>query len=248
MRNLTALLLGLILASSMLAQGGMQPGPGTPRSASAGIAFDAATDGGNNGGSTSTQSFSHTCSGSNRILFVGIVGDVIPGADDVSSVTYNGVGMTLVDKYTSATSNARFTYLYMLVAPTTGSNTVAITFATTHFIFGGAVSYTGAKQTGQPDASAKSNAGSNVSSWATSVTTVANNSWAVLMENGYDANNAPAAGAGSTRRTFDPAFGGWGLFDSNGPKTPAGLYSMTTTYPGSPTAYITHVMASIAPL
>ena len=67
------------------------------------IAFDAATDGGNvNPGTTLT--FAHTCTGSLGLLVVGFNGDNIGGADDVSSVTYNGVALTLADKQVNPAS------------------------------------------------------------------------------------------------------------------------------------------------
>lgn len=225
------------------------PGPGTTHSvAAATIALDAASDGGNNGGTGTNLTWSHTCTGSNRILFVGVVGDVITGGvDDVSSITYNGAGMTLAAKRTVEGSSNRFIYLYYLIAPATGSNSVSVDFSSSHFILAGAISYTGAKQSAQPDATANSNAGSNVTSWATSVTVVANNSWAIVVEQGFNSSNLPAAGTGSTLRQVDAAFGTMAMFDSNGPLA-AGSRSMTTTRTTAPTSWISHVMVSFAPL
>ena len=53
------------------------------------IAFDAATDGGNNAGITTSLTFAHTCTGSNGFLDVCFSGDTIGGSDDVTGVTYN---------------------------------------------------------------------------------------------------------------------------------------------------------------
>ncbi len=59
--------------------------------------FDNAADGGNNGGSTTSLTYSYTVgTNSNRLLLVNLVGD--PSADDISSVTYAGAPMTLITK------------------------------------------------------------------------------------------------------------------------------------------------------
>lgn len=209
------------------------------------IAFDAATDGGNNGGTTNSRTFSHTCTGSDRILFVGFCGDVSPGNDDITSVTYNGVGLSLVGKRTDD-NTSRMLYLYMLVGPASGANDVVISCTNNHYLLAGAVSYTGVAQSGQPDASTTNISGALATTLTTSLTTVADNCWTVLVEGGFNANAAPTAGAGSTRRTFDAAFGTWGLFDSNSAITPAGSYSMTTDRSSSDN-FIAHVMASVSP-
>jgi hypothetical protein len=58
------------------------------------IAVDATSQ--DHSATATSLTFSHTCSGSNRILFVGIVGDIT--TDTVTGVTYAGVSMTLVGK------------------------------------------------------------------------------------------------------------------------------------------------------
>jgi hypothetical protein len=212
------------------------------------ITFDAATDGGNVNPGTSLT-WSHTCTGSLLILFVGFNGDNIGAADDITSVTYNGVSMTLAAKQINPASGGdRDTYLYYLLGPATGAHNVVISCTSSHVLQGGAVSYTGVKQSGQPDATAINfEVTPSAKTLTTSVTTVADNCWTVLVEGCFDAAN-PLAGAGSTRRTFDGVNGGWGLFDSNAPKTPAGSTSMTTTRANDPFSLaILHVMASFQP-
>ena len=105
------------------------------------VAFDAVSSA---GGSTSSFSWSHTCSGSNRILLLGITW--YDSGDTVSAVTYNSVAMTAVPS--STVTNGQYTaILYYLLAPTTGSNTVAVTFSGSVFDFGGgAISFTGVDQ------------------------------------------------------------------------------------------------------
>jgi hypothetical protein len=203
------------------------------------IAFDAATNAGANGGTSFT--FAHTCSGSDRILFVGFVWD--PGDDDVVSVTYNSVAMTLVAKILTGGMNR---YLYRLVAPATGANNVVITITTGRTVFAGATSYTGVDQGSQP-AGTTNNSASGATSLLTSITTTVDNAWTVLLEGSYNGNPEPGAGTGSTKRTADASFGTWGLFDSGGAISPAGSYSMTTTRTSATDREIGHIMVAINP-
>jgi hypothetical protein len=204
------------------------------------IAIGSFVDGGNNGDVTNNLTFAFN-NVAGDYMRVGFVGDLPGGVDDVSSVTYNGVAMTLIDKI----SGDRWLYLYDLVAPATGSNNVVITCGSSHYILAGAVSYTGCKNSGQPDNKWESATPGTDTTLTTSLTPVADNCWMNLVNNGYDGGGAPGAGTGSTRRVYDATFGTWGFFDSNGPITPAASYSMTTTYASS--SAITHEMASIAP-
>ena len=210
--------------------------------AQAAIAFDAATDGENNGFSTSTLSFSHTTSGSNRLLIVGVAGDGT--TDDCSGggngVTFNGDAMTLVDK-AQHTGQSRWTYAFLLVNPDAGAHTVLVTCGSTHFIGAVAVSYTGTAQTGQPDASNTNSGDNGGGTLTTSVTTVEDNSWTVLLA--HDDGGVLTAGTGSTLRVDDAAFSIVGIFDSNGPHTPAGSESMDISGAGARAT----VIVSIAP-
>lgn len=208
------------------------------------IGFNAATDGGNNGGTTTSLTFSHTCSSNaNRALIVGISGDSLAGVDDISSVTYNSVGMTLIDK-TSYVDTDRFHYLYILLNPASGAHNVVVTASSTHYILAGAADYYNVKQTGQPSAQTTS---SGLDPKTTSLTTVDDRSWVVLLAGGYNLSIAPAAGTGSTRRAYDVPFGTWGLFDSNGVVTPPGSYSMTTDWESGSPQNLAHILAALSP-
>lgn len=211
------------------------------------IAFNAAADLGNNGGTTNSLTASYTCgSGSNRLLVVGLVGDTDNGNDDITSVTYGGVAMTLAKKSASATGGTlRYDYIYYLLNPASGANNVVINCTNNHFLLAVAADYTGVKQSGQPDATTTQTSGSAVTSLTTSITTVADNCWAVLLEQQDKTGATPTAGAGATRRTFGASFNQPALFDSGGAITPAGSYSMTTNY--GIADLITHVIASFSP-
>lgn len=194
------------------------------------IAFDAATNGGlTNPGSSKT--FAHTTSGSDRILFVGVFGST---TDVITGVTYAGVSMNLIAK---DSNGDRWAYLFYLAAPATGSNNVVISASASGAIYGGAASYTGASQTGIPDAFKVEKA-----SATTNITTVADNSWVVSVFRGL--GGSPTAGTGLTNRITSGGTG-FAMFDQNGPNTPAGsTANMTVNTPGTNQVWI---LASFAP-
>jgi hypothetical protein len=152
----------------------------------------------------STLSWSHTCTGSNRILFVSCMSNT---SDDLTGVTYNSVSMTQVGKI-QLPSSGRWQYLYYLIAPATGSNTITVTASGTTFLQGTATSYTGAKQSGQPDSS-NTNSGTSTSITA-STTVVASNCWLVMGSG--DNVGGESAGAGTTLRN---STNGNAISDSN---------------------------------
>lgn len=198
------------------------------------IAFDAATQGGFTSGTTHT--FSHTCTGTDRILFVHSFHN--DSTDRQTGVTYNGVAMTLVNKATPAST--RYTYLWYLINPATGANNVVITAGSSTAIGGNAVSYTGADQTTQPDASSITT--DSLATKVSSITTVADNCWSVLAHIGNGTN--PTASTNSTLRAGNATYSDGDLFDNNGVITPAGSYSMTLTAGAVPSS---RLMASIKP-
>jgi len=154
------------------------------------IALDVATGGGNNGGGTS-HTFSHTCTGSNLILFVSI--GTNSSSDLITGVTYNGVAMTLVDKQQGTSTN--YAYLYYLINPTTGAHNVVISASSSTTIYSDSVSYTGVRQSAQPDS--KNKGTETGATFTLSTTVVSSNCW--LVSNAIDFDGA-SAGAGTTLR------------------------------------------------
>lgn len=203
------------------------------------IAFDAATDGGNNSGITDSLTFSHTCTGTDLVLWVGLSGDVSAGADDISSVTYAGAALSLVGKVQGTSS--RWVYLYVKTNPATGANDVVITAGSSHYLIGVACSYTGAHIT-QPDGTPVT--GSNVSDTSLSlqVTTTVDNAWAVMV--GHADNGITGAGTATTQRVLGSPFDLPGFYDSDGVVSPAGNRTLTFNCNNSP---VGGVIASMAP-
>jgi len=87
-----------------------------------------------------TFSWSHTCTGAQRVLIVTVN---INGTMVVNSITYNSVGLTFV----GGVNNIVRSEMWYLIAPDTGANTVLVTLASGASKIGGSQSYTGASQT-----------------------------------------------------------------------------------------------------
>lgn len=202
------------------------------------IAFDAKT--GMVTGSGTTISTTHTCTGSDRIVWVGI--SIRSTRTITSAPTYDGVTMTQSGS-TSGTANIT-NYLYYLINPSTTSGaTVTATQSVADNWALAVISYTGAKQSGQPDATSVGGP-STATSYSQSVTSVADNCFAVL----YGDNNSGASLTGGTNTTIrnqpEVAFTGAFLADSTAAKTPAGTFTLAFT---SASGTAAACMASFAP-
>ena len=97
-----------------------------------------------------TLSWSHTVSaGSNRMLVVGVVTDGV--ATKPSSVTWGGVALSNVGFVSNAqggdSDKRALVSVWTLVAPASGTNTVAATLTGGSAVVAGATSYTGVDQT-----------------------------------------------------------------------------------------------------
>lgn len=209
------------------------------------IAFDAATDGGLVNPGTSLT-WSHTVTGSNRILRVGCFGDLVSGdatGVKITGATADAVAMNLITKIAEnngATPAAdRWVYLFELPGIAAGSVAIAINASSSIAIGGAAASYNGAAQTGQPDAFTTNF--TNGTTLTTSLSSIADNCWFGLVAKQSAAT--PTAGTGATTRVTSTS--GIVLMDSNGPKTPAGSYSMTAD--AASTGDFAIIMASFSP-
>lgn len=93
--------------------------------------------------SATSCSWSHTCTGTNLILFaifnLGGVGDMTGFA-----ATYNGVAMTL---WQTVVSSGKVLAICYLIAPATGAHTLAASWTTSQNCRGNSVSYTAVHQT-----------------------------------------------------------------------------------------------------
>jgi hypothetical protein len=187
--------------------------------ARAAIALDTSVNGGQVTGTSLT--WSHTCTGSNLILFVSTV-DGTGGSSNITGVTYAGVAMTKIGTGVQV-SGDRWIELWYLIAPTTGANNVVVSANTSVYMHGISASYTGASQTGQPDAS---NAATGTGVTATvNVVTAADNCWTVTTAKSGGGSTI----SGGTNDTLRQSSGQIMQGDSNGPLSPAGTYTMTAS-------------------
>lgn len=203
------------------------------------IAFDASSS--SVATAVSSVTLSHTCAGINRILFVGLTTyDGAGTADLITGVTYNGSALTLINKYQTGGNNG-MDWLFYIVNPSLGANNIVVSSSkVTQQIDVIGASYTGASQTGIPDASATGDTGS--SPLTISLTTVSNNCWVIGQ---CSTNNGAviSAGTGTTQRVA--ARNGSKFFDSNGPKVTAGSTSLQVS---SASGYPFGCIASFAPV
>lgn len=190
------------------------------------IAYDTSSTNGAESTGTSI-SWSHTCTGSNRALVV-IVEYAAYHSTATPSVTYNGVSMTEIAYSDWPGSTVASCTLFYLSNPASGTNTVTITFGSSIPGSGIALSYTGVKQTGQPEANSTQTVyPPSIGSLTQTVTTSTGNSWLVGGATS-GSTGAKTAGSGTTIRNEITAayLGGW---DSGGALSPAGSYSLSIT-------------------
>jgi len=175
------------------------------------IAVDAVSSGAN--GTDTTRSVSHTVSGSDRLLLVGVYteksGDA--GTECITGVTWNGVSMTKISTKIRS-NNLGYMYLYGLVAPDTGTHTAVASCSATAYMTIQAVSYTGVYQDSVPTVhnEGASNTGTSLD---VSVTVTVDDSWL----SGYGLADNCGFGAGTNGTLQGSVFNcseGW--VDSNG--------------------------------
>lgn len=205
MRQLLALL--LIVSSVLLF---------TPISAqAAAITFDQCTTG-NSGVSTTPLTFSTTPSSGATILVVGVYLTSSTGVNDVSTITYNGSSMTIIDRVPSvAGQNA--TVLAAIVNPTAGANNVVVEWppATGGRAQAVACSYFGTSSGVLPSVSANNHSTAAATLTVGPIISPNANSWLV----GIFGNNQidPVTYTGScSQRQSQGAGSGVDMVDSNG--------------------------------
>lgn len=202
------------------------------------IAFDAKT--GMVTGSGTTISTTHTATGSNRIVFVGIT---IRSTRTITvAPTYAGVAMTQSGS-TSGTTGVT-NYLYYLIAPSTtaGATVTATQNASDNWAMT-VISYANVRQTGQPDATSVGGP-TTTTSYSQSVTTVRDNCWAVLYGNATSGSTLTAGSNTIIRNQPEVAFTGAFIIDTNSAKTPAGTDTLNVT---SSSQTFAGCMASFSP-
>lgn len=187
------------------------------------IAFDAVSGAQTVGSAHTSQTWSHTCSGSDLILFV-IIGTYNSlGGGKISGVTYGGVAMTRYNGEQAQQSNQQVS-VYYLLNPSTGANNVVASFASQTYSWCSAASYSGVSQSGFPDNEVDSTGtGTSISS---TITPVASDCWLVMLVMG---NRQKSASTGATYRGQSGAGQGTAIADSNGTVSGSTTIAMTQT-------------------
>ena len=186
------------------------------------IALDSSSG---SGVSTSSLSYSHTISGSDRILIMGVT--FATGTSINGTPTYGGVSMTQIDSVIAAAgSTFSNTYFFYLLAPTVGTANIVINGSTSNYIYSSAISYTGVDQTNPIDASGSFTQASSTSI-TKSITTTADNCWLSSFTVSGTANSISAGTNVTQRQNIGPGWCASG--DTNAAQTPAGSYGQTWT-------------------
>lgn len=194
--------------------------------ATTGIAFDAASNSGYQA-AASTYNWSHTCTGSDRFLSVDV--SLLSAGSTVTSITYNGVAMSLIRAQTTVTSFGRVES-WGLAAPASGANSIIVTLSGSIASAGCAVSYTGVNQY-TPTEAANSAQATNVGAAdaTVTVTPVADNCWI----HGAVASDDASVTANQTTRNNVTGVGGSGADEDTGPITPAAATAVSYTGVGA---------------
>lgn len=176
-------------------------------------------------GNVSSFTFSHTCSGSERLLLVGVANNN-SSVTSTLTATYNGVAMTFL-LHSVTGSETRSCDFFGLLAPDTGTHDVTVTKGaqTSTEFYAGATSFTGVLQStpiAHDIGSGNNTAGTSTSSTTTLVTSV-DGCWAYLVfaKNGTTANSNSIILSNVSGR---------GAATSNGPITPIGTYTMVINH------------------
>jgi hypothetical protein len=187
-------------------------------------AFDAAAQG---AAVDVTVTFSHTCSGTDRVLYV----RVNVNTNTITSIQYAGVDMTqiLVDT-TNAPGNTL--YIYRLVAPATGANNVVInTTGSAAFLTAVSMSFSGVHQSAPNDSISTTTVGAGATSISTNVPSATGKLVADFVSF-LDAVDV-SVGGGQTRRVTDFAVTGGTYITTEGSTEPgASTVTMSWTHAG----------------
>lgn len=191
----------------------------------ASITFDAASGSGYKTAS-STYSWNHTCAGTDRYLVVGISMLSVIGSS-VTGITYNGVAMTFLGSRASVSGAVRVE-LWGLVAPATGTNSIAVTLSAGLDSIGSASSYNGVHQVSPAEGEADASA-TNVGAADATVNVVTVAVGDMVVDIVATDDTAITVGAGQTSRNNQTGALGSGAMSSEGPISPAGSVTMSWT-------------------
>lgn len=206
----------------------------TASSAQAAITFDAGASRDFAAGTTWT----HTCAADATMLYVGVRDDT--GA--VSGITYNGVAMTLVASIVS--DGAHTYYLYRLVNPSSGSNTVSVSGPGT--VGGVSASYKGVRKSSPNDVNGTTGPTSSTP-LSKALTGTRSGNWQIYFV-ADRSGTQPTANSNTLVRALPSAATSMGLFDSNGTTiTPGSAFTQSVNEGASTAVGIAEQFSAVVP-
>jgi hypothetical protein len=187
---------------------------------------------------SSGYSWSHTCTGTDKYLVVGVA--MLSIVQSVTGITYNSIPLVFLGARGSITGSARVE-LWGIANPTSGANNISVTLSGSIASTGQASSYTQVQQISSTEAF-NSNQATNVGAAdaTVDVTTVTNGAYVVDIVATDD--TAITVGAGQTQTGNVTGLGGSGAMSYESKPT-AGVVTMSWTDIG---ALSTWAIASIA--
>ena len=189
------------------------------------IAFDAKTAPSTTAGTPHT--FSHTCTGTDRVLYVFGHDTNTAGPTIVTGVTYAGVAMTkVVELDANASFNDRAITMWRLVAPATGANNVVVSAAGANNLRFASSSYTGVDQT-TPENGTDTSTGTSVATISTDITTSVADCWMLQFSKDQNGNRTYTNSTGDNIRNNTDA--GGHMFCDTDASFSAGLNTITNT-------------------
>lgn len=158
--------------------------------------------------------------GTGKILWISVLGD---NGDNITSVTYGGSSLTFSVKK-QLNSGSQYVFLYYLLNPPSGSNSLVINTSSTCYAYGMYAVYSGTSITVGSNTVSGEVASGNL---ALTLTTQGNNAWLVSAARSVE-TGAQVAGSNTTeRQDYATSIG-----DTNGAMTPTGSYSQNWTSDG----------------
>ena len=179
------------------------------------------------GESSNQITISHTCTGSNLVLIVGIM-DKTDAAEQCTGVTYDGDAMTKIDSIRGGDGIGRWLSLWYKIAPSTGANNIVASFNDAGYHRCQGVSYTGCRQSDVPENSSTQTTGADAA-YDHSLTSAFLDCWHIFFPKNDTGTHA--AGTGTTLRGVATDSN---IMDSNSAKNPAGSVTLQATHGSSP--------------
>ncbi len=172
---------------------------------------------------TTDLTWTHTCTGSNLALVVGVVTQTATNINP-TSVKYNGVSMSLLTTQGNANPNLQLA-VYYLANPTIGANTIDVNWSGASVARSGAIAISLTGTAASPAGNGASNAQATTTPSLPTTTGTAN-SWIIdFLEVGNTPETATATGTNQTKQDSIIVLSNFEINISTQTTTTAGSYT-----------------------